>query len=552
MTGLISGAVALAVYFSTVAPGIAGGDSGELVAESCHLGTAHPPGYPLFTVLNHLAIRILPGLLDSVGLRPGPGIDGRASPAWCSNATASAMGALAVMLIAQTTHLLCNRWSGDNNQRRQDVQDAVIHYCWWEHDGILRGLASGSAAILMAFSPLMWQYSVTAEVFALNNFLLALLCFLAVRFSFHRKLIYAAEGALVCGLALSNQHTAVLFVAPLASWVAIQLVTSRCRSHAPGPWRRLALETLILASLLLFGLMPYIYLPLAAKHAPKPGSWGDVASWRGVLHHVRRGDYGSLRLYSGRVGDEREKFSKRLLEWVLNVSLVQGLAGLVPALAVLGTLSWYMVPRKAILYASGIPADDRDRRMGTRLLAPSFGSQTPNGQPFLEQSTRESKASALGAGPSVGQTGGQKKRSRKAGCVNDKQNQHEELRKPSKTLVEIFASWDDGGHSASTALLMALTVYLMVFHWLSNMPLDDPLLFGIHARFWMQPNMIVFIFCGTGLYRVFHVIRFVITLLSNEPWHFRRVRPKVRGGNVPYFFPKMSSCLTKVHNLVSL
>ena len=31
-----------------------GGDSGEVVAEGCQLGVAHPPGYPLQTILIHL------------------------------------------------------------------------------------------------------------------------------------------------------------------------------------------------------------------------------------------------------------------------------------------------------------------------------------------------------------------------------------------------------------------------------------------------------------------------------------------------------------------
>ncbi len=44
-------AVILAAYIRTAAPSIAGGDSGELVAEGCSLGTAHPPGYPLFTMM---------------------------------------------------------------------------------------------------------------------------------------------------------------------------------------------------------------------------------------------------------------------------------------------------------------------------------------------------------------------------------------------------------------------------------------------------------------------------------------------------------------------
>ena len=37
----VVGAAVLSVYASTTAPTIVGGDAGELVAESCHLGTAH-------------------------------------------------------------------------------------------------------------------------------------------------------------------------------------------------------------------------------------------------------------------------------------------------------------------------------------------------------------------------------------------------------------------------------------------------------------------------------------------------------------------------------
>lgn len=37
----------LAIYYLTLSPSIAGGDSGEIVAEGCILGTAHPPGIEL-------------------------------------------------------------------------------------------------------------------------------------------------------------------------------------------------------------------------------------------------------------------------------------------------------------------------------------------------------------------------------------------------------------------------------------------------------------------------------------------------------------------------
>ena len=48
------------MYVLTASPSIAGGDSGELVAEGCSLGTAHPPGYPLFTMLIYALKEFLP------------------------------------------------------------------------------------------------------------------------------------------------------------------------------------------------------------------------------------------------------------------------------------------------------------------------------------------------------------------------------------------------------------------------------------------------------------------------------------------------------------
>jgi hypothetical protein len=68
-------------------------------------------------------------------------------------------------------------------------------------------------------------------------------------------------------------------------------------------------------------------------------------------------------------------------------------------------------------------------------------------------------------------------------------------------------------------LLVAQILYIVVFHSLSNLPLRDRLLFGtcscveyvcclirirtgVHSRFWMQPNIVVFLWAGVG----FHVV----------------------------------------------
>ena len=45
--------------------------------------------------------------------------------------------------------------------------------------------------------------------------------------------------------------------------------------------------------MLLAGLLPYVYLPLAAARHP-PMNWGQACTWEGFWHVVRRGQYEAL------------------------------------------------------------------------------------------------------------------------------------------------------------------------------------------------------------------------------------------------------------------
>jgi hypothetical protein len=47
-------------------------------------------------------------------------------------------------------------------------------------------------------------------------------------------------------------------------------------------------------------------------------------------------------------------------------------------------------------------------------------------------------------------------------------------------------------------LVSAYTFYMVVFHCLSNLPLDQPLYFGVHMRFWMQGHIVAFAVIGLG------------------------------------------------------
>jgi hypothetical protein len=65
------------------------------------------------------------------------------------------------------------------------------------------------------------------------------------------------------------------------------------------------------------------------------------------------------------------------------------------------------------------------------------------------------------------------------------------------------------------ALFGTLVFYFGVFHSLANLPLGDKLLFGIHQRFWMQPNVLFFCFAGAGFnFALYGIDRAVVSLVS--------------------------------------
>jgi hypothetical protein len=140
---------------------------------------------------------------------------------------------------------------------------------------------------LFSFSPLIWQYAVTAEVFPMNTMFSALIAFLTVVFSRTRSIYIAVLGSFICGLALCNQHTIVLYEIPLI--LSILFLIRNLLYKRPAILLYLSLAFLI-------GILPYIYLPLAAIYNPQPGSWGHVATFSGLIHHLLRRDYGTFQV----------------------------------------------------------------------------------------------------------------------------------------------------------------------------------------------------------------------------------------------------------------
>lgn len=246
--GVVVFAVALSCYFATLHPSVAGGDAGELMVVAHELGTPHPPGYPTFAMATHAAEVVVRAAVPTM------------SVAAAQNAFHALVSACAVTLLYATTV----RATGD-------------------------AAAGVLAALVFGFAPNVWTYAVVTEVFALNNLFIAGLLLLAVEY---RRAVERgpptirrlATAAFVAGIALTNQHTSVLFVLPVVLWVF---------------WReRLRLLHPAIVAAFMLGVSPYLYLPISASLVPSTNSWGAVSTVSGFLDHFLRREYGTLSLAS--------------------------------------------------------------------------------------------------------------------------------------------------------------------------------------------------------------------------------------------------------------
>jgi hypothetical protein len=255
------GLAALLVYLRTLCPTVFHGDSGEMIAVAATRGVAHPPGFPLHSLLAALFTWLPFGTV-----------------AYRVNLFSAVCDAAAAMLLCRAVA----RWTGD---------------VW---AGVL-------AAGVFAFSPLVWPYAVSAEVFALNNLFVAGLFDLSVGIEAaradplrcRRTLLLAAFWV---GLGLSNHHIFVFVGPPLLFWLAW-----RAEGKALG-LRTAAWMTAALAA----GLLPYLYLPLAARSA-SPIVWGDTGTLHGFLAHFFRVEYGTFRLAGPETGGAGELLPRLLL-----------------------------------------------------------------------------------------------------------------------------------------------------------------------------------------------------------------------------------------------
>lgn len=160
-----------------------------------------------------------------------------ASPALCANLLSALFGAGATALVQATTAMLAGG----------------------------KAAAGVAAAAVFGLTRLQWMYSIQGEVFALNNLLVAALLWLFVQFEAKPTTHYAVVGAFMCGFALTNQLTAVLYIVGIVPWVLYRLRQNHMLS---------GLLVAILVVAFFVGFSPYIFLPYSAWQNTARLTWG--------------------------------------------------------------------------------------------------------------------------------------------------------------------------------------------------------------------------------------------------------------------------------------
>eukprot|EP01083_Nonionella_stella_P144291 450244_1 len=294
---LLCMAVVQIAYFITAYPTVSGGDSGELLVSACNLGVAHPPGYPLFTLLAHAFIRFIPF----------------GCAAWRVNFMSTILGSLTAGMIMLTVKKISYVI---HEEPQSDV--AKFRFCW----------SGFFAALSFSFSHTPWLYNIQAEVFSLNNMLVSVIAYLGVRYFEMLGDCTLYLGCFVCGLALSNQHTSVFYVTITAFCVILSN-----KNHIVH-WKRLTGITIAI----LIGISPYYYVFWASQSKPMD-SWGDQRSLNGFLRHFLRSEYGTFQLGPGQLPESTNSgFVARIFRYAQNMRKEFG--DFMPGMAVVGTISF--------------------------------------------------------------------------------------------------------------------------------------------------------------------------------------------------------------------
>lgn len=229
----------LIVYLHNITRDVYAGDIGDLVTAAYVFGVPHPPGYPLFTFLGYLFSHYLPVALPPV------------SKVAIISVLASFIGLI-----------------------------FFYKFSFRVTKSIFISLLSTA---ILGFSYFYWLHAEIPEVFALNNLFAILILYYSIIFYQEKKPKHLYLVVFLCGLSLTH-HQTILFTFP----AVLLLVIKHFRFVFFNPKR-----VLLMIFLFLLGLLPFIYIPIAASHNPVI-NWNNAVNLENFIKLVSRKAYGDF------------------------------------------------------------------------------------------------------------------------------------------------------------------------------------------------------------------------------------------------------------------
>ena len=236
--------VAYALYRLTLAPTILPADAGEFQLVARVLGVAHPPGYPLYTLLGACFARLplTPDVAARVSL------------------LSAATGALTLVVVSRTARRLTG--------------------------SVLGGLA---ASLTLGLSTTFWAQSTTANIRSLTAFFTALCIHTLVVYADERRPTNLLAFATALGFGIAHHGSLAFFIPVFAAVILL------CDS-SPFRQRRFWLQ---FALAFLFPFLVILYVPIRAWTGAPFGTGALTSFGRVVDHLVGKGFSGDMFYYLG-------------------------------------------------------------------------------------------------------------------------------------------------------------------------------------------------------------------------------------------------------------
>lgn len=300
------------------------------------------------------------------------------------------------------------------------------------------------AGCLFAFSTLVWEYSISAEVFALNNVIISAMVYLTLLYftivkekrptGSIREGLILSMGSFLSALALTNQHASIIHLAIIVPFVLMLAIQRR----SLNPINVVAILVAFTA-----GLSPYYYLVFASAN-PQRGSWGDMTTPVGLVKHFLRSEYGTFRLG---IKQGNETAIERIWMYAKFASTESYHAGF--PLLCFGFM-W--------------------------LYKEYFAVEKEN---LLIRKSKEARRRKTAAD----------------------ENLAEKVNHVKANAPIIFC------------LVLVWVFYVLFWHIvLSNLPLSAPMPYAVHARFWMQPNIVFTVLASAGVAAVLDWVTQYVTV----------------------------------------